>query len=62
MKAIGDMEFVRDFLRGAADCRNGERHKAGSDAYNRGFATQYEHQERATGLRLEQDAEVGIRH
>lgn len=45
MKAIGNIQFVSDFMRGASDCRNGEPHKAGSDAYNRGFATQYEHEQ-----------------
>lgn len=35
--------FSDDFLRGQKDCGNGKPHKAGeSEAYDRGYATQYE--------------------
>jgi hypothetical protein len=35
--------FEDDFLQGQKDCRNGVEHKPmQSEAYNRGYATQYE--------------------
>lgn len=36
------MSFEDDFIKGQQDCREGIPHTAGSDAYNRGYATQYE--------------------
>lgn len=48
MKAIGNIQFVSDFMRGAADCRNGEPQKEDGDAYKRGYGTQYEIDQRNT--------------
>ena len=37
------MRFLNDFMRGQRDCRKGVPHKPDqSNAYNRGYATQYE--------------------
>jgi len=42
-------EFADDFLRGQQDCINGKPHKQGeSDAYDRGFATQYAMEQQLT--------------
>ena len=43
LTAINDPDYVADWFRGALDCKKGEPHKEGkSDAYNRGYAVQYE--------------------
>lgn len=36
------MSFEDDFLRGQRDCRDGKPHRDQGDAYNRGYAAQYE--------------------
>lgn len=37
------MSFIDDFLRGQRDCSKGVPHKQGqSEAYNRGYAAEYE--------------------
>ena len=45
MKAIGNEEISDDFRRGIDDCINGVKHQNGSDEYNRGYGSQYEHDE-----------------
>ena len=45
MKAIGNEEISDDFRRGMDDCINGVKHQNGSDEYNRGYGSQYEHDE-----------------
>lgn len=49
------MSFEDDFIKGQQDCREGIPHTAGTDAYNRGYATQYEAEQAVTanGLRHE---------
>ena len=39
---MSDIKFEREFLQGQRDCRDGRPHTGGSDAYYRGYATQYE--------------------
>ena len=39
---MSDMKFEREFLEGQRDCRDGRPHAGGSDAYYRGYSTQYE--------------------
>ncbi len=49
------MSFEDDFLQGQRDCRDGKSHEAGkSDAYDRGYGTQYEAEQALT--------EMGLRH
>tara|TARA_R110002096_G_scaffold130155_2_gene279240 strand:- start:105 stop:284 length:180 start_codon:yes stop_codon:yes gene_type:complete len=44
-------DFDIDFMLGQTDCREGVEHVAGmSDAYNRGYAAEYQHQENLTAL------------
>ena len=38
------MDFCDGFIRGYNDCSEGVPHKNGTDAYNRGYNTQYESQ------------------
>lgn len=45
------MERMADFKQGAMDCDRGIKHKAGqSEEYDRGYARQYEEDQRATHL------------
>ncbi|MDB4261393.1 hypothetical protein N9878_00860 [bacterium] len=44
-------DFSFDFLLGQTDCREGIKHVAGkSDAYDRGYAAEYQQQENLTAL------------
>jgi hypothetical protein len=36
------MSKSEGYLKGQRDCRKGEPHKNGSDAYNRGYSDQYQ--------------------
>lgn len=45
---IGNEQFCEDFLRGARDCLNGRPHRDGSDAYNRGYSSQYAYEQHMT--------------
>ena len=45
MKTIGNEKISDDFRRGMDDCINGVKHQNGSDEYNRGYGSQYEHDE-----------------
>lgn len=43
LSRVESVEFCDDFLRGQYDCSKGVPHKADkSDAYNRGYAAEYE--------------------
>lgn len=47
------MSFEDDFLQGQRDCIAGVAHESGKDeAYDRGYATEYEKQQIATELAL----------
>lgn len=40
------IEFIDDFLKGGMDCMNGIAHEKGqSEAYDRGYSTQYQHEQ-----------------
>ena len=65
MKALGNKEFVDDFLRGQMDCERGIPHQSGQGkAYDRGYATQYELEQRQTemSLRGERNGTYRSRH
>lgn len=38
-------DWVFDFMKGQQDCAKGVPHKEGSEAYNRGYAAEYEFQQ-----------------
>lgn len=42
-----------DFLQGQKDCQQGIPHKNGSDSYNRGYATQYQHEANLSEISLQ---------
>ena len=47
------VDFSNDFLDGQQDCANGEPHQAGrSDAYDRGYAAQYEAEQIQTEMEV----------
>ena len=47
------MSFETDFLQGQRDCKDGTPHKPNqSDAYDRGYAAQYEAEQMATAMGL----------
>lgn len=42
--------FEQDFLRGRRDCKDGVPHKSQGDAYDRGYAAQYQHEQNMGAL------------
>ena len=52
--------FEDEFLRGQRDCKEGVAHKSDqSEAYNRGYATEYEKEQLDNELSLNQNAQIG---
>ena len=43
-------DFSSEFIQGMKDCKDGVWHQDKSDAYNRGFGTQYQHEQNMTNL------------
>ena len=44
-----------DFLQGQRDCKNGISHEHKTEAYNRGYATQYAMEQTLTEITRKQD-------
>jgi|TARA_Y100000296_G_scaffold33741_1_gene39200 hypothetical protein len=52
-------DFSTDFLSGQRDCAAGKPHQAGkSEAYDRGYAAQYQHEQNMTAL---SESQYGVR-
>ena len=56
---MSDIKFEKDFLQGQRDCRDGVAHKNKSDAYNRGYATQYASEQAETWNAARRDKRYG---
>jgi hypothetical protein len=54
-------DFSTDFMQGQRDCREGIPHQSGKgEAYDRGYAYQYEAEQLMTELGLQQDKCMGV--
>lgn len=48
-------DFITDFLQGGRDCAEGVPHEAGkSEAYDRGYRAEYEHEQNMEAVSREQ--------
>ena len=50
-------DFSSDFFQGQRDCRDGVVHKPGTEAYDRGYAVQYELEQILTEQTIRQEKE-----
>ena len=55
---MSDMKFEREFLQGQRDCKAGIKPSNQSEAYHRGYSTQYESDQIDSHLSIRQDVQV----
>ena len=55
---MSDMKFEREFLQGQSDCKAGVKPASQSEAYHRGYSTQYESDQIDSHLSIRQEVPV----
>ena len=55
---MSDMKFEQEFLQGQRDCKAGVKPASQSEAYHRGYSTQYESDQIDSHLSIRQEVPV----